>query len=206
MSNYIDKLPEDARQVCGAMNWVDKSGNLYGVETRTKINKHTGKRVKHKHYGKYFKYNTFVNNHNGYVYGNIKYIKDEDEFEIRQRRIHIIVAETFLENPDNLPIVGHRNNIKTDNRVDNLYWTTWQENTQKAFAANDNFELKPVYMFNTHTNELLGNYENVRKASLETGIELNTILRQAKYKRPVRKPIYFRFQNDESVKQNKIKQ
>ena len=39
-----------------------------------------------------------------------------------------IVASAFIPNPQMLPIVGHNNDIKTDNRVDNLYWTTADEN------------------------------------------------------------------------------
>ena len=54
-------------------------------------------------------------------------------------------------------------------------------------------------MFNTFTNELIAKYGSGCEASRETGIGLNTIMRQARYKKPVRKPFYFRFQDDASV-------
>lgn len=207
--NLIDKLPDDAVQVIGALNWVDTKGNLYGMETRYITCRWDGQHIKHKNYGKYFKYRTFINHQNGYVYANIKYIidKDKDIYEVRQRRLHIIIAETFLENPNNYPIVGHKNNIKNDNRVENLYWTTWQENTQKAVddgllvndKGYDDSQSNPVVMFDTYTNKELARYGSCKEAARETGIGVNTILRQAKYKKPVRKPFYFRFQNDTSV-------
>lgn len=48
------------------------------------------------------------------------------------RRVHILVADAFICNPDGLEVVGHKDNIKHNNNVKNLYWTTVSENTQKA--------------------------------------------------------------------------
>ena len=46
------------------------------------------------------------------------------------RRVHRLVAETFIPNPDNLREVDHINNIRDDNKAENLRWATASENTR----------------------------------------------------------------------------
>lgn len=197
MTKYMKELPKNARPIPNTLNWVDTNGNVYGKDTRS----HKGCR--------YFKYSTVTNNKNGYVYSAIKYVLDpkNQKYEKRTKRVHILVAQAFIENPNNYPIVGHRNNNKHDNRADNLYWTTYKENTQKAVddglmvndKGYDDSQSKPVIMFDTYTNKELGRYGSISIAAKETGLSQTTISRQAKYKKPVRKPYYFRYQDDETA-------
>lgn len=51
-----------------------------------------------------------------------------------QRKVHRLVAEAYLPNPDNLPVVDHINCNKTDNRVENLRWVTVRQNTTNTKA------------------------------------------------------------------------
>jgi len=40
------------------------------------------------------------------------------------RAVHVLVARHYLDNPENLPVVHHKDNDKTNNHVNNLFWDT----------------------------------------------------------------------------------
>lgn len=53
-------------------------------------------------------------------------------YEGKNRRVHRLVAETYLPNPLKKCCINHINGDKKDNRVENLEWVNSRENNEHA--------------------------------------------------------------------------
>lgn len=67
-------------------------------------------------------------NNAGYLYINLWKNGKQKNF-----RIHRLVAEVFLKNPNNYKCVNHKDNNKLNNNVENLEWCTQSYNIKYAY-------------------------------------------------------------------------
>lgn len=57
-----------------------------------------------------------------------------DKYNVRES-IHRLVAKTFLLNPENKPVVNHKDGNKLNNNIENLEWATYSENEVHSFKV-----------------------------------------------------------------------
>lgn len=73
----------------------------------------------------------------GHGYRMVDLYKDN----IRQKcRVHRLVAQAFIPNPDNKPCVDHINTIRSDNRAENLRFVTYKENNNNELTKKNRKE------------------------------------------------------------------
>ena len=72
-----------------------------------------------------------TDNGNGYLIISLR----DDNRKRKSFYVHRLVAEHFLDNPNNLPEVNHKDEDKTNNFVENLEWCTASYNRTYGNAA-----------------------------------------------------------------------
>lgn len=112
--------------------------------------------------------------------------------EVQWKRVHVLVAEAFIPNPENYPIVMHKDNNKANNHVSNLKWGTISQNTKDAY--DDGLFIHNKLLKYRVYNEDTGfskEYVGAEAIVKELGISKNTVSHYSKNpnKKMVRQPL-----------------
>lgn len=68
-----------------------------------------------------------------------------------RERVHIFVVEAFVPNPNKLPLVDHKDRIKTNCKANNLQFVDYSDNAKNAIYSKPRKE--PIIGINTKTKE-----------------------------------------------------
>lgn len=147
-------------------------------------------RVKSLNYRRTGKERILKGRKNNWGYLQVILYKDDKR---KNYKIHRLVAQAFLPNPDNLPEVNHKDEDKTNNCVDNLEYCnnyynvnygTRNERAGKKLKGRKQSEIhikkrtkklrKPVYSISIE-NGLITYWESIMEASRQTGIDYSNI-------------------------------
>lgn len=96
----------------------------------------------------------FVQGNRGNGYMTVALYQQRGDKRYKRCKVHRLVAQTFLPNSNNLPVVNHKDTNRLNNNVNNLEWSTYSNNTIHAIASG-----------------VMNNFNRNRVRCVETGAE-----------------------------------
>ena len=90
--------------------------------------------------------------------------------------LHRLIATAFIPNPNNYPCVNHKDEIKSNNSIDNLEWCTYKYNlnfgTRNARANQS--RKKPILQF-SKSGEFIREWDSVTDLKNITGMDITHV-------------------------------
>lgn len=152
--------------------WKDIEGyeGKYQISNLGRIKKINKNSLNEEHYVK-----PYINQRG---YCTVKLFKTER----KEERIHRLVAQAFIPNPENKAEVNHIDGNKQNNTITNLEWNTHEENVVHAFKTGLNRGRKPA-LSDEQKREVKHLYKpfdkefNITALSKKFGVSRNVIIR-----------------------------
>jgi hypothetical protein len=105
--------------------------------------------------------------------------------ELKTFKVHVLVAKHFLPNPHGLTEINHKDEDKTNNRLDNLEWCTrsYNVNYGTRVARQRERVIKAVVQFSKN-GDMIAVYDSMSNARRSVGVSVQHIAACCKRKVP----------------------
>ena len=113
------------------------------------------------------------------IYYMVRLINDEGF--TKKKYIHRLMAELFIDNPNELPEVNHKDGNKHNNAISNLEWVSKSENSIHAYVTGLNTTVKVQQL--SLEDEVLAEFNSIKEAEKATGVHNPNITKVIKGKR-----------------------
>lgn len=112
----------------------------------------------------------------------------------RTFKVHRLIAEAFIDNPNNLPIINHKDGNKLNNSIDNLEWCDYSYNNKEAYRQGlrernlkwivecNKRKRKKVNQYDLNNN-FIKQYESIHEAESQTKAHHINIIKVCKGQR-----------------------
>ena len=161
------ELKEEWRPVKGYENIIEVS-NLGRVRSISRYEK-TGNKGRKFVRGKILKCEKMAK---GYIR-----IKPTRRLGGKRFLVHRLIAETFIPNPNNYPVVNHKDEDKSNNKVENLEWCTPRYNSKYGTCQQRRsiYRKRAVEMIDKNTKEVIEIFDSMKSAEEKTHISAKQI-------------------------------
>lgn len=112
---------------------------------------------------------------NGYGYLKVR-LTDQNGIS-KNKYIHHLVANAFIDNFENKPVINHKDGVKYNNNFENLEWCTYSDNSKHCIEIlkhkpniNGINDRQPVYKIDLKTGMILEKYDTITSAHKATNI------------------------------------
>ena len=123
--------------------------------------------------------------------------------KMKREYVHRLVAMAFIPNPENKPQVNHKDEVKTNNVVENLEWCTSVYNINYGTRNERSVQNHRYYKFGNNPNaksvfceELNKKFDSIRRAEEELGVNINCIVGACKGRLKTAGGFHWRYADD----------